>query len=385
MIILYFTDNDLYKFTTMHAVATLYPEAVVKYRFINRGETLFPHGFAKSLRKEVDQLKKLKMTREEEDFIKKKCYYFPQPFIDLLKGYRYNPDEVKISQKEGKLNVEVEGHWYRTVLWEVPLMAIISELFFKFSGHAPQQVEEKAGTKAFALNAIGAAYSDFGTRRRFSFDVHDRVIKTLKETAGNSLKGTSNVYLAMKHGLTPIGTHPHEWFMYHGAHFGYRMANTKALNAWVDVYHGDLGIALTDTYTTQNFYSNFSTMQAKLFDGVRMDSGDTEEFIEQTIRFYVSKRIDPQTKTIIFSDALNIEKIKAIKQKIKGRIRDGYGIGTYFTNDVGIQPLNMVIKMSEAKPHPRMDYVPVVKISDIREKVTGNEDELILCKKMLNQ
>lgn len=384
VIINHFTDNDLYKFTTMLAIASLYPNAVVKYIFINRGDTLFPAGFAEEMSTEVKNMQELKMTDEEENFIRKKCYYFTPPFIDLLKGYRYNPGEVKISQAGGKLEVEVEGYWYRTVLWEVPIMAIISELYFKMKGHIPVKVEENAKIKAESLRKLSAVYSDFGTRRRFSFDVHNTVIKVLKENSGGYLKGTSNIYLSMLYDLTPIGTHPHEWFMYHGATFGYRMANTKALNAWLDVYHGDLGIALTDTYSTKNFYDNFSTMQAKLFDGVRMDSGNPVTFIEDTIDFYKSKRIDPASKTIIFSDALNIDKIREIKQHISGRIKDAYGIGTYLTNDVGAKPLNMVIKMSEAKSHPYSNYVPTVKLSDIKEKNTGNEDELYLCKKMLN-
>lgn len=383
MIIRYFSDNDLYKFTTMLAVATLYPKVIVKYKFINRGETPFPEEFAEALKLEIGLMKELKMTDEEEEFIRKKCYYFTSPFIDMLKGYRYNPSEVIVNQQGGILEIRIEGYWYRTVLWEVPIMAIVSELYFKLTGKTPVNVEENAKTKAEKLKELCAVYSDFGTRRRFSFEVHDRVIKTLKENSGIFFKGTSNIYLAMKYNLTPIGTHPHEWFMYHGSHFGYRMANTKALQAWVDVYHGDLGIALTDTYTTKNFYNNFSTMQAKLFDGVRMDSGDLADFIEETIRFYNSKRIDPKTKTIIFSDALNIEKIKKIKNEINGRIKDAYGIGTYFTNDVGVKPLNIVIKMSAAKPDSEAEFVPTVKLSDIKEKMTGNEDELYLCLKML--
>lgn len=384
MIIRHFTDNDLYKFTTMHAIEKLYPEAMVRYTFINRGDTVFPYGFADKLQKEVNEMEILSLTKEEEAFIRKKCYYFSPPFIDFLKGYKYDPSEVKIKQENGNLHVEIEGYWYRTVLWEVPLLAIISELFFKLKNKKPENVEENARFKAEKMKDMEAAYTDFGTRRRFSSDVHDRVVKTLKEYSGGFLRGTSNVYLAMKHDLTPIGTHPHEWFMYHGAHFGYRMANTKALDAWLDVYQGNLGIALTDTYTTRSFFENFSIMQAKLFDGVRMDSGDPAPFIEDTIKFYQSKRIDPQSKTIIFSDALNLEKVKYIKEKIKDRIKDGYGIGTYLTNDVGVKPLNIVIKMMAAKPAQSLEYIPTVKLSDADGKITGNDEELELCKKMLN-
>jgi nicotinate phosphoribosyltransferase len=210
------------------------------------------------------------------------------------------------------------------------------------------------------------------------------VIKALKDNSGELFRGTSNVYLAMKHNLIPIGTHPHEWFMFHAAQFGYRSANAKALDAWVDVYKGDLGTALTDTYTSENFFSSFSTLHAKLFDGIRQDSGDPLAFTDKTIGFYNKKRTDPRTKTIVFSDALDVDRIGEIQRYINGRIHDVYGIGTYLSNDAGVQPLNIVIKMISSKRNHHDSYHPTVKLSDDPAKSTGDPEEIKLCRRILN-
>lgn len=381
MIIQHFTDNDLYKFSVMHAIQKLYPWSYVKYEFFNRGKTVFPEGFAQQLRKEVVAMQNLRMTKEEKAFIKKRCYFFDPAFIDFLEGYQYNPEEVIIEQSNsGELKVVVEGYWYRTVLWEVPLLALISELYFRMTNCTPQHIEEKAKQKAIKIAELQADYSEFGTRRRFSFDVQDRVVKCLKEGSSDYFKGTSNMYLAMKYNTTPIGTMPHEWFMYHGALFGYRAANIKGLEAWVEVFGGSLGITLTDTYTTDSFYKSFSLKQAKLFDGVRCDSGDPIEFTDKTLQFYIENRIDTTSKTIVFSDSLNIDEVRRIKSYVNGRIHDTYGIGTFFSNDVGAKPLNIVIKLTEVKPDPKSEYLHAVKLSDVAGKNTGNDKEIEIAK-----
>lgn len=379
MIIQDFIDNDLYKFTTMNAIQKKFPEAEVAYRFINRGETHFPPGFAEKLRQEVDAMASLAFSEEAERFMRRKCYYFDAVFFDLLKGFRYDPKEVEIQQQDGELNVEIRGLWYRTVLWEVPLMAIISELYFRMMAQTPREIEEKAIQKARTFAGLGAELSEFGTRRRFSFEVQDQVVGILKQYMGTLLNGTSNVYLAMKHNLTPMGTHPHEWFMYHGAHYGYRAANELALANWVDVYDGYLGIALTDTYTSANFFGSFTTKYAKLFDGLRWDSGNPFEFTQQAIRHYRLHRVDPRTKTIVYSDALDLEGVKKIREFVKGRVHDVYGIGTYLTNDVGVKPLNIVIKLFECRPQGYPFFIPTVKLSDAKGKHTGDPEEIALC------
>lgn len=379
MIIKHFTDNDLYKFSVMLAIQKLYPWAYVKYAFTNRGGTQFPEGFAERMREEVAAMADLKLTQEEKKFVKTKCYFFDPVFVDFLEGFRYKPEEVTIVQEGGDLSVIIEGYWYRTVLWEVPLLAIISELYFKMTGATPAAVEEKAVVKAKALSGIEADYSEFGTRRRFSFEVQDKVVGTLKAHSGEYFKGTSNVYLAMKYNTTPIGTMPHEWFMYHGAIYGYRSANIKGLEAWVDVYDGSLGIALTDTYTTDAFFDSFSLKHAKLFDGVRHDSSDPLVFADKAIQFYEKNRIDPTSKTLVFSDSLNLESVKAIKNHVAGRMHDTYGIGTFFSNDVGVKPLNIVIKLTDVKVHKKdSNYLKAVKLSDVAGKHTGDEREIDL-------
>jgi nicotinate phosphoribosyltransferase len=188
----------------------------------------------------------------------------------------------------------------------------------------------------------------------------------------------------MKHDLTPIGTHPHEWFMFHASRYGYRSANSRALDAWVDVYKGDLGIALSDTFTSDNFFSSFSTLHAKLFDGIRQDSGDPLAFTDKAVEFYRNNRIDPSVKTIVYSDALDMDKIQGIKKYVGKRVHDVYGIGTYLTNDVGVQPLNIVIKITGSKNDVNDDYHPVVKLSDDPGKNTGDPREIELCKAILN-
>lgn len=383
MIINHFTDNDLYKFTTMNAIQKMFPDAEVVYRFVNRANTPFPAGFAEAMRREVDAMQSLSLTAEEEAYMRKKCYYFDSVFFDLLKGFRYNPQEVHITQQGGDLEVEIRGLWYRTVLWEVPLMALISELYFKMTGQKATDVEKKALEKAHGFVENKVELSEFGTRRRFSFDAQDTVVRILKENMKGLLNGTSNIYFAMKYNLIPMGTHPHEWFMYHGAHYGYRIANEQGMENWVKVYDGYLGIALTDTYTTGNFFNSFSTKYAKLFDGLRWDSGDPLEFTENAVWHYKQHRIDPKSKTIVYSDSLNMESIKEIKKHVNGRIHDVYGVGTYLTNDVGVRPLNMVIKMFEAKPKNYSHFVPTVKLSDVKGKYTGDPDEIELIKKLL--
>lgn len=384
MIINDLTDNDLYKFTTQNAIQKLYPDAIVIYEYINRGNTKFPDGFDLQLRREINEMSFLALTKESEEFIRQKCYYFDPGYIDFLKGYRFDPGEVNINLNNGNLKVNIEGYWYRTVLWEVPILAAISELFNKIVDNRPAGIDKNAKEKAIKLKELQAEYSDFGTRRRFSFDVHNKVIEVLKKYSGEYLKGSSNVFLAMKHDLTPIGTHPHEWFMFHAVKYGYQRANELALDAWVDVYQGALGIALTDTYTTDVFFENFSSRHAGLFDGVRWDSGDPVEFTEKAINHYKSLNIDPKSKTIVYSDALNTEKVRKIKTHVNNRIHDVYGIVTYLTNDAGVAPLNNVIKMTHAKNIATEEYKPAVKLSDAKEKFTGDIKEIEICKNILN-
>ena len=223
-------------------------------------------------------------------------------------------------------------------------------------------------------------FSEFGTRRRFSYDVQDKIIGYLKDNAKTCV-GTSNVHFAMKYNMRPCGTHPHEWFMFHGAQFGYKNANYFALENWVNVYDGDLGIALSDTYTSVIFFKNFSLKQAKLFDGIRQDSGDEYEFVDKAIAFYNSKHIDPLTKTIIFSNALDFPKALKIKQYCEGKIKASFGIGTNLTCDVyapdgtKYDAENIVMKMSRCRMTNSQPWFVTIKISDDIGKHMGDSKE----------
>jgi nicotinate phosphoribosyltransferase len=185
--------------------------------------------------------------------------------------------------------------------------------------------------------------------------------------------------MAMKYNMTPIGTHPHEWFMFHGAMYGYKHANYMALENWVNVYDGDLGIALSDTYTTKVFLQNFSRKHAKLFDGVRHDSGDPYKFTLEVIKRYKELGIDPTTKTIIFSNALDFPTYDEINEYCKGRIRCAAGIGTNLTNDCGFKPSNIVMKLTSCCMNPNQPWNTCIKLSDDEGKHMGFEDEIGNC------
>ncbi|XQU07837.1 nicotinate phosphoribosyltransferase [Halomonas sp. LY9] len=381
-------DNDFYKITMQNAVIKRFPYAHARYAFINRGEHAFPEGFGEALRGEVDRMAALRLSDEEKRYLETTCPYLDPTYLDFLAGFRYDPREVTIEQQGSELSVVMEGPWYRTILWEVPLMALISELWYRLRGVAVSEedealIEQRTREKIELYRQHGLKIAEFGTRRRFSFAVHDRVVKALCHYGGEAFSGTSNVLLAMRHGVKPIGTHAHEWFMFHGARFGFKMANSLALEHWVDVYRGDLGIALTDTFTTRAFFESFDKKFAKLFDGVRHDSGDPIEFADATIAHYQRLGINPLSKTIIFSDALTPEKVERIRAFCQGRIGMAFGIGTNFTNDIGVAPMNMVIKMVEARPEGQ-GWLPVVKLSDVPTKNTGDPEMIALAKRILS-
>ena len=222
-------------------------------------------------------------------------------------------------------------------------------------------------------------FSEFGTRRRFSFSVQDNIVKELAKSA-TYCTGTSNCYLALKYNLNMIGTHPHEWFMFHGAIYGYKQANYMGLEDWVKVYEGDLGIALSDTYTSKVFLKNLSRKQAKLFDGVRQDSGDEYRFINDVITRYRDLGIDPTTKTIVFSNALTFEKALEIKEYCRNRIRCAFGIGTNLTNDTGFKPSNIVMKLDKCQINANNPEYNCIKISDDLGKHIGNLKEFEIAK-----
>ncbi|PYF72647.1 nicotinate phosphoribosyltransferase [Pedobacter nutrimenti] len=378
-------DNDFYKFTMQQGVIRLFPGAKARYTFINRGKHSFPEGFAKALKEEVNHMAQLKLSREEKQFLKVTCPYLDPVYLDFLEGYRYNPEEVQIEQNGNELEVHIEGLWYRTILWEVPIMSLICELFYpmhQMERISNEQLIERSRKKIENYRNLGITVAEFGTRRRYSYQVHRLVLQALKQYGTDCFIGTSNVHMAMLYQTKPIGTHAHEWFMYHAAAYGFKMANAMGLENWVRVYRGDLGIALSDTYTTEVFFKQFDKMFSKLFDGVRHDSGDPLLFADQVIRHYQHLGIDPRSKFIIFSDALNYEKVARIVKHCQGKIGISFGIGTNLTNDVGPEPMNMVIKMTQAHPQDG-EWTEVVKLSDEQGKYTGSEKMIRLAKTIL--
>lgn len=380
-------DNDLYKFSMQHAVLKLFPYAKVKYKFTLRSKVDFPEGFAEALRKQIWHMKDLKLTSEEKRFFMEKCKYIDPSYFDFLEGYYYNPSEVGVIQNGGTLELNIGGYWYRTILWEVPLLALISELYFQMdpTPHFDENTRHENNQKKAAIfNYSNVKVADFGTRRRYSFEVQKEMVEDLNTRMTRGLfVGTSNVYLASLYNLTPIGTEAHEWFMFHAAKYGFQMANDLGLQHWAHVYQGDLGTALPDTFTTTAFLKSFSKKYSKLYDGVRQDSGDVYEFAVKMIDHYNKMGIDPLSKTIVFSDALDPEKAREINNWCNGRIKCSFGIGTNLSNDVGVTPLNMVIKMSEAKP-AEDEWLPTIKLSDVEGKNMGDPKMIEVCKYLLN-
>ena len=381
-------DTDLYKFTTSYAYSKLYPRAYGQFRFIDRGKTTYPQGFAEELKKEIQEMSKLALTKDEASFLYRELPYLPPTYIDFVRGFRFDPEEVKVEQDaEGNLSIIAEGLLYRVTLWETPILALVSELYYKMLGAQPdiEYTERTIISKARKLAEHGITFSMFGMRRRFSAAIEDRVTELLKEHAAGYLFGTSNVYYAYKHGLRVSGTHPHEWIQFHGAMFGYKMANYMAMEDWINVYDGDLGTVLTDTYTTDVFMRNFSKKHAMLFTSLRHDSGDPLQFTEKVIARYRELRVDPTIKYIIFSDGLDPERAIEIANYCKGRIGASFGIGTNFSNDVGngVRPMNIVMKLWKCKMTEKERWNPCVKLSDVDGKHTGEPEEIELAQRTL--
>lgn len=380
-------DTDLYKFTTSYAYSKLFPRAFGEFEFVDRNDMDFPEGFDNLLRDELKKMAELSLSIEEEVFLKNKMSYLPPTYIDFLKGFRFDPREVQVTMKGGKLHVIATGLLYRITLWETPILAIVSELYFKVTGKVPDisYMERRVIEKAQMMKDHGIVFSLFGMRRRFSFAVEDRVTDLLKKNSDTNFFGTSNVYFAFKHNLNPSGTHPHEWVQFHGSIYGYKMANYMAMENWINVYDGDLGTVLTDTFTTDVFLRNFSKKHASLFTSLRQDSGDPFVFTDKAIRRYEELRVNPKLKYIVFSDSLYVEKAIQIKEYCGDRIGASFGIGTNLTNDVGNgnNALNIVMKLFRCKMTEKQPWQECVKLSDVDGKHTGSLQEIKLAQQTL--
>lgn len=374
-------DTDLYKFTTSYAYIKLFPYAMGTFAFTDRDETEYSEDFLAELKSAIKSLAEVRLTEEEKDYMYAHCRFIPLVYWEWLSSFRFEPEKINVYLDDKKhLHMEVTDFLYKVTLYEVPLLAIVSEIKNKYSGYKidREYVLSRLKEKVELSNQNKMPFSEFGTRRRFSYEVQELVIDYLKK---NSLycTGTSNCHLAMKYNMLMMGTHPHEWFMFHGAQFGYKHANYMALENWVNVYDGDLGTALSDTYTSDSFLTNFSRKQAKLFDGVRCDSGDEFEFIDRLIVRYQELGIDATTKTIIFSNALDFEKALRIYNYCSGKIRCAFGIGTNLTNDTGYKPSNIVMKLTQCKMNKNQEWRECIKLSDDLGKHLGSGTEVDAC------
>lgn len=381
MIINTLLDTDLYKFTTSYAYIKLFPNAMGVFSFKDRDETRYNEEFLKTLQAEINDLSELSLTKEELEYMTHHCRFLPRVYWEWLSAFRFDPGKIKIFLDDKQhLHLEVTDLLYKATLYEVPLLALVSEVKNRLLGNVANagQIIRKLSEKVMLSNEHHLPFSEFGTRRRFSVQVQDTVIAYLKKHS-RSCTGTSNCHFAMKYRMRMMGTHPHEWFMFHGAQFGYKHANYMALENWVNVYDGDLGIALSDTYTSGIFLTNLSRKQAKLFDGVRCDSGNEFHFTDHLIARYKDLGVDPTTKTIVFSNALDFHKALEIQTYCRGKIRCAFGIGTNLTNDTGFRPSNIVMKLSQCKMNVKQDWRECVKLSDDAGKHTGNPEEIRAC------
>lgn len=392
-IINHFTDNDLYTFTCQYYVLEKYPRAEVEYTFYDRNHQVYPAGFAELLQEQVNYMADVVITDEEVEFMASKCVWLPLWYFIFLKGYRFNPNEVKISQDaEGHLEIAVRGKWFSTIMWEMPLLSCISELMHILRGDlerydAPLE-ESRARDKMVQILSNGLSLGDMGTRRRFSYDHHEMVVRVMKEISDSKewpgrFTGTSNVYLAMKYNCSPLGTMSHQLISFEENVSGLFECNFNVMKKFSDVFDGDNGIYLYDCFGDRVFFSNLSKRMAMMYKGLRVDSGNEEEQTEKIIAKYKALGIDPATKQVVFSNGLSIDRAIEIHKYCAGRVQDSYGIGTFLTCDVtGCDPMNIVVKLTRGRITEQREWHDCVKLSCNTSKTLGNEAK---CRYLISQ
>lgn len=375
MIIQSILDTDLYKLTMGQLVLGCFPDVNVTYKFTNRGKQRFNQAFLDGLNNAIAEMADKVILAQDELTYLEKLPFITRWYLDYLKNYRFKPAELDIKlDADGCLTIDIAGKWHSTIYWEVPLMAMISEVYFTTvdTTWVNDGQRENALDKAARLSAAGCSFADMGTRRRRAGWLQRLILTEMKKYAckgHGGFAGTSNVMFAKELNLPVIGTMAHEFIMGVSALKSLRYANKEALNLWANFYEGRLGIALPDTFGTDAFLRDFNLSLAKQFDGVRHDSGDPVEFAHKIVEHYVDLGIDPLHKKIIFSDGLNVDEAIRLKKEVGGVLNISFGIGTHFTNDFkDSKALNMVIKLST------VDGFPVVKLSDNPGKATGNAD-----------
>ncbi len=362
MIIPSLLDTDLYKLTMMQAVLHHYPAAEAEFHFVCRNNNIDLSPYAASIHQAIQALCSLHFTNVECDYLLG-LGFFKDDFLALLRHFRLNPNYVSVST-EPPFALTIRGPWLHTILFEVPLLAIISEIYQR--GEHPQldlsTGRQRLNDKIHYLRDAAVddfRFSDFGTRRRLSLAWQHEVVETLQKTLPQQFAGTSNLYLAHQLGLPAIGTMAHEYIQACQA-LGPRLLYSQrfAFETWAKEYRGDLGIALSDTLSTDAFLHDFDRYFCKLFDGARHDSGDPIVWAKRIIAHYKDMRVDPKRKTLIFRDGLNFDKALALHKQFADTIQLRFGIGTNLSNDRGARPIDIVIKLVKCNGQP------VAKISE---------------------
>jgi len=376
MLIQSLLDTDLYKFTMMQVVLHHFPGAQVEYKFKCRtpGVDLRPH--LEDMKSEFADLCKLRFRDDELAYLRG-LRFMKSDFVDFLGLFKFNEKYLSAGygEKPGEIDITIRGPWLHTILYEIPVLAVVSEVYFRRTQPRPNLDEgrRRLGAKIELVRKVESSLelriSDFGTRRRFSGAWQEEVLQTLKREVPEYFAGTSNVLFAMRNNLTPLGTMAHEYMQACQA-LGPRLRDAQvfAFDKWAQEYRGDLGIALSDTYGMSAFLRDFDMYFCKLFDGARHDSGDPFEWGEKLIAHYQKNRVDPRTKTLIFSDQLSFPLAIEISRRFRGRAKISFGIGTNLTNDLGYVPINIVIKMTECNGQP------VAKVSDAPGKTISKDE-----------
>lgn len=375
-------DTDLYKFTMLQVFLHRHPGAEAEYTFQCRNVPEIPLAeFKAEIEAQIEHLARLRFTPEELDFLRG-LRFFKADFVDFLELFQLRRRHIQLTVAGEGLEIRVKAPLVHGMLFEIYVLAIVNEVYFRRLA-TPERLEtgrQRLAAKIAKLKQFGSetamatpfAFFDFGTRRRYSRDWHEEVVRTLAREVPEFLRGTSNVDMARRLGLTPIGTMAHEYLQAFQA-FGPRLRDFQkaALEDWVGEYRGDLGIALTDVVGMDAFLRDFDLYFAKLFDGLRHDSGDPFEWGEKAISHYRALRIEPITKRLVFSDGLDIDLAIKLYRRFASRIQTGFGIGTHLTNDMGLEPLQIVMKLT------RVNGQPVAKISDSPGKTLCRDETFL--------
>ncbi|ENV55258.1 nicotinate phosphoribosyltransferase [Acinetobacter baylyi] len=379
-------DTDLYKFTMLQVVLHQFPQthSVYHFRCRNLDETQYPlTDILDDLNEQLDHLCTLKFKDDELQYLRS-FRFIKSDFVDYLELFQLKRRFITAGiDEEGRLDIWVEGPMVQAMMFEIFVLAIVNELYFRRirSDAVLEEGERRLQAKLALLEQYQTQHqsdeppflvSDFGTRRRYSFEWQKHVIAAFHHHFPNIFRGTSNVLLAKELNITPIGTMAHEFLQaFQALDVRLRDFQKAALETWVQEYRGDLGIALTDVVGMDAFLRDFDLYFAKLFDGLRHDSGDPYEWGDKAYAHYRKLKIDTKTKMLTFSDGLNLEKAWELHQYFKGRFKVSFGIGTNLTNDMGQTPLNIVLKLVECNGQS------VAKISDSPGKTMTDNDTFL--------